>query len=132
MPENIETCLEDRIRKLFEELDNETVGTERYKALTEELQKLYDLKNREILAHAEECKVNDAKELEEQRLEFDKYNSYVEGKRSFRQVVVDVGTTVFSVVSSIFLSRKIMKFEETGVLTSKTWNICIPKIRWKH
>jgi hypothetical protein len=131
MKENIETCLEDRIRYLFEELESVEFGSEEYLMLSAELQRLYDIRNDEIKIHADEAKASDADEREIERLEFEKIKAEEEKRRGIKDRVVAVGSTVFTTLSSIFLAKKIMKFEEEGVLTSKSWNQCVPKIRWK-
>lgn len=131
MKDNIETCLEDRIRYLFEELESVEFGSEEYLRLSAELQSLYEIRNDEIKIHADEAKAYDADEREKERLEFEKIKAEEEKKRGFKDRIVTVGSTVFTTLSSIFLAKKIMKFEEEGVLTSKSWNQCVPKIRWK-
>lgn len=131
MKSNIESCLEDRIRYLFDELESCEVGSEEYLKLSEELQRLYDIRNDELKIHEEASKAYDANETELKKLEFDKIKVEEEKKRGFKDRVASVGTTVFTTLSSIFLAKKIMKFEEEGVLTSKSWNQCVPKIRWK-
>lgn len=127
---NIETQLEERIRFLFEELEQCDPGSDRHKILSEELQKLYDIRNDEIRIHAEEAKAYDINEVERMRLDFDKEKAEAEKRRFVKDKAIDIGKTAISIGASAALTRKILKFEETGVLTSKSWTQCIPKLNF--
>lgn len=128
---NIERSLEDRIQDLFDKLEKSDVGSEEYLRLSDELQRLYSIRNDEMKIHEDANHWVDSNKLEEKKLEFEKIKVDEEKKRGFKDRVANIGTTVFTTLSSIFLAKKIMKFEEEGVLTSKSWNQCVPKIRWK-
>ena len=128
---NVEKSLEERIQSLFDELEKCEIGSEEHKILSGELQRLYAIRNAEFKIHVEADKAYDSNETELKKLEFEKIKAEEEKKRGFKDRVASVGTTVFTTLSSIFLAKKIMKFEEEGVLTSKSWNQCVPKIRWK-
>lgn len=112
---NIETRLEDRIRFLFDQLENMDPSSEEYAAYQEELQKLYEIRNDEIKIHADEAKVCDTLEAEQQRFVKDK--------------IIDVGKTVATIGASAILTSKVLKFEETGVATSKNWML-LPKLNF--
>ena len=96
MKDNIETCLEDRIRYLFEELETVEFGSEEYLRLSAELRSLYEIRNDEIKIHADEAKAYDADEREKERLAFEKIKAEEEKKRGFMDRVVAVGSTVFT------------------------------------
>lgn len=128
---DIDVNLNDRINELFRKLEHYDVSSEEYKRLSDELQKLLEIKNSSIKVETERDLACDSRELEWEKLKFEKNKVEIESKRSFKDRVTSIGTTVFTTISSIFLAKKIMKFEEEGVLTSKSWNQCVPKIRWK-
>lgn len=126
--DNIETMLENRIKLLFEELDKCEIGSEEYNAICIEIQELYRTRNEEMKIYAEKEKSYEANEREKERLEFDAEKEKSEKRRFFRGLIFDGCKTVVTIGSSCWLARRIMKFEEEGVLTSKSWNQCMPRL----
>lgn len=127
---NIETQLEERIRFLFEELEQCDPGSDRHKILSEELQKLYDIRNDEIRIHAEEAKAYDINEVERMKLDFDKEKAEAEKRRFVKDKVIDVVKTTLSFGVGAFMTNKLLKFEETGVASSKGWLMWLPKLNF--
>lgn len=128
MVDNIETMLEDRIKFLFGELNKYEVGSNEYNLICIELQELYKTRNDEMKIHALEVENFEANEREKEKLEFEAKKEEAEKRRSLRSMLFETGKTVITIGSSCWLARRIMKFEEEGVLTSKTWNQCMPRL----
>ena len=122
MAENIETQLEERIRHLFHELEHIDPGSDEYKRLSDELQKLYEIRNDELKIHADEAKTHDTLMFESRKAEAEK-------SRFIKDKIIDVGKTLVTIGAYAILTGKILKFEETGVATSKTWMLS-PKLNF--
>jgi len=127
---NVETQLEERIRWLKDELDNcKDPTSEVYKVLSEEYQKLYSIRNDEHRIYAEEAKAYDANELEKKRLDFEIDRSLNEKFRYLMDLLIHAGLSIFTIIVWYFFGRKLTKFEETGVATSKMW-MFMPKLNF--
>ena len=113
--ENIETQLEDRIRFLFERLETMDPTSEEYALYKDELQELYKIHNDEHKIYVEEVKVYDT--LSNER------------RNEIMNKIVEIGKTAVTIAASAILTGKVLKFEETGVATSKNWML-LPKLNF--
>lgn len=120
---NIESQLEEFISDGFEKVKKYPIGSEEREAYVKELQEMYTIRNDEIRIHAEEKKAYDANELEVAKAK-------TESKARFWDRIENAGQTGVSVLATIFLTKMLIKFEQTGVASSGGWTQRFPRIKW--
>lgn len=117
--------LDEEIENSIQDLGHLNLGSEEYAIAVKNLETLYMLR-------ANEEKMVTETELKKQELDFKKKESKVHSGLQVAQLIVGVGDVIYRVTCYANWIREGFKFEEKGVLTSRTFMGYFPKANPKN
>lgn len=125
--------LVERIREVLNEINKYEAGSKEREKLVEELNTLYKLTIDEFKVQTEDWNRTEQKEIEKMKIESEEKIRIAQIEADEKKSIVDCLKVVSGgLISGIMANRlitKIIKFEETGVITTKALGF-IPKIKF--
>lgn len=124
--DEIENMLDDAIIKAIENLEKAPVGSEERLKAVREVETLYRARDNQYKADAEYRTTIEAKELELKGEDDERTHTEVENRKNRTAGAV---STAANLSFWALMFHKVLKFEETGVVTSTIFRVLIKAIR---
>lgn len=106
----VKDLLEKRIEELLEQLENTDKGSDEYKAVVSNVETLYKVENEANRIDLEKEKMYEDITLEVKKIQIDRQRNRIE-----------IGKTLVTTASGIYLVKKILQVEEVAAVTTKAF-----------
>lgn len=119
---NVKEMLEEAIASAFDSAAAAEPGSPEHNARTDEVCKLYKLYLEEGKNETDAIDKANKQEIEIKKIEIDAKQKREESIRDMIRTGTDFGKAILFVVANGFFMRSIMKFEETGNISTKAFS----------
>lgn len=128
MEDEVKTMLEEAIRDGFNGLKKTEAGSEQHSKQTEDICKLYGMKLKEDELSDENTAKAMQRGADSEKLERECELKRVEFGLTQQRALLDIGKAIILIAANGCWMRGIMKFEETGSITTKAFGL-VPKLK---